>query len=250
MLVTPTRIAYRGLFGKPGERIFGAWIYYVALEQPLQISVGGAAARSERIALIPPHVPHHVSTQDRELIQILIEAETVAGAAALESLIDSPRRRAETMMRIRAGFEKPLRAPEEFDRQFFGHELPARVLDARIARAIAHMSAHCAEMVTAEECAAKVGLSFSRFTHLFSREIHTTFRRVRAWKRARGLMSMMGSGPNLVKIALDAGYADATHFSHAIRQFYGYSPREIFAGSRRLAVVSRWPLSAAVASRT
>jgi AraC-like DNA-binding protein len=40
----------------------------------------------------------------------------------------------------------------------------------------------------------------------------------------------------LTDVALDAGYPDATHFSHSIRQVYGLTPRSIFAGSRKLAV--------------
>jgi AraC-like DNA-binding protein len=245
MLITPSRIAYRGLFGKPGVRAFGAWIIYLALEQPFQISVDGDSARSERIALVPPYVPHRVATVDRELVEVLIEAETVEDISALQHLIETPKRREGAIMRICDGFDHPLGRPEDFDRHFFGRDLPARTLDARVDHAISHINAHCAASVTAEDCAAQVGLSFSRFTHLFSREVQTTFRRFRAWKRARGLMTMVGGGPSLVNVALDAGYADSTHFCHAIRQFYGYTPRDIFAGSRWLAVISQWPSSVA-----
>jgi AraC-like DNA-binding protein len=41
---------------------------------------------------------------------------------------------------------------------------------------------------------------------------------------------------NLAYIALETGYADSTHFSHSIRHVYGLKPKDIFAGSRRLAV--------------
>lgn len=247
MLVTPARIAYRGLFGTPDVRMMGAWMCYVALKQPFQISIDGGPLRSETIALVPPFVPHRVSTPDREIVQMLLEAETVAGAEPLEALIATPERRAETAEKIRAGFDRPLQAPEDFDRHFFGTDIPERVLEPRIARAIARICACQSESVSAQDCAAEAGLSFSRFTHLFSSETQTTFRRFRAWKRARSLMSMVGGAPSLVNVALDAGYADSTHFSHAIRQFYGYRPRDIFAGSRRLHVVSVWPSDAAVA---
>lgn len=252
MLITPSRIAYRSLFGKPGVRTFGAWMFYLALDQAFQISVDGGPVRAESIALVPPYVPHRVSTPDRELAQVLIEAETVesrttGGISALGSLIDTPERRAETLTRMREGFERPLRSPEDFDRQFFGRDLPARALDTRISRAIARINACRAGSITAEACAAAAGLSFSRFTHLFGSETQTTFRRFRAWKRARGLLPMVGAGLSLVNVALDAGYADSTHFSHSVRQFYGYTPRDIFSGSRRLAVVSQWPSGAAAA---
>lgn len=246
MLVTSSRIAYRSLFGKPGVRTFGAWVFYLSLDRPFEISVNGHPAYREHIALVPPYAPHRVATPDRELVQILIESETVDGDPALPDLIASPARRRETHTRLLDGFERPLRAPEAFDLHFFGHALPARALDPRIARAIGKINASHAGNLSAEACAADAGLSFSRFTHLFSSQTQTTFRRLRAWKRARGLMPMVGGANSLVDVALDAGYADSTHFSHSIRQFYGYTPRDIFAGSRRLAVVAQWPASAAV----
>jgi AraC-like DNA-binding protein len=41
----------------------------------------------------------------------------------------------------------------------------------------------------------------------------------------------------LTDVALDVGYPDSTYFSHSIRQVYGLQPKEIFAGSRRLAIL-------------
>jgi AraC-like DNA-binding protein len=52
-------------------------------------------------------------------------------------------------------------------------------------------------------------------------------------------MPLIANPLNLLDVALNAGYADSTHFSHSIRQFYGYTPRDIFAGSRRLAIFSQ-----------
>jgi len=243
MLVTPARIAYRGLFGKPGVRAMGAWLIYVALDQPFQISREGGEPTREHLALVPPYQPHRVATADREIAQILLEAETVEGADAVEPLFATHAQRTAMRTRILAAFDQPLGAADEFDHHFFGVEIAARALDPRISGAIARIIACQGANVTAQTCAARAGLSFSRFTHLFSTQTQTTFRRFRAWKRARSLMSMVGGAPSLVHVALDAGYADSTHFSHAVRQFYGYTPRDIFAGSRRLSVVSRWPSS-------
>jgi AraC-like DNA-binding protein len=247
MLVTPARIAYRGLFGKPGVRTMGAWLIYVALDQPFQISRDGGEPTREHLALVPPYQPHQVATADREIAQILLEAETVEGADAVEPLFATRAQRTAMRARILAAFDQPLGAADAFDRHFFGAEIAARALDSRIAAAVTRIVACQGANVTAQACAARAGLSFSRFTHLFSTETQTTFRRFRAWKRARSLMSMVGGEPSLVHVALDAGYADSTHFSHAIRQFYGYTPRDIFAGSRRLCVVSRWPSGNAAA---
>lgn len=241
MWVTPTRVAYRSLFGRPGTRTFGSWFFYVALNQAFEISVDGAPFRQRWIELVPPYTPHRVSTADRSLAQVLLEAETVCDPAALRALVSTAERARDTRRRILAGFDTPLPDTADFDRHFFGRDLPQRGIDPRIAAAVERIAGAHGEHVTAEDCAAQAGLSFSRFTHLFTRETGSTFRRLRAWKRARNLLLMVGTRGNLVDVALDAGYADSTHFSHAIRKFYGYKPSEIFAGSRRLAVFAGSP---------
>jgi hypothetical protein len=56
------------------------------------------------------------------------------------------------------------------------------------------------------------------------------------WKRARSLLHYVNRDANLAHVALNTGYPDSTHFSHSIRQIYGMKPKDIFAGSRRLAI--------------
>ena len=79
-------------------------------------------------------------------------------------------------------------------------------------------------------------LSFSRFLHLFRENVGAPFRSFRTWKRARSLLQYVNRDANLAHVALDTGYPDSTHFSHSIRQIYGMKPKDMFAGSRRLAI--------------
>ena len=123
------------------------------------------------------------------------------------------------------------------DAFIFGQALAPRALDARIAAALQTIRHDPAAPITAMECAAQAGLSFSRFLHLFKQQTDTSFRNLRAWKRARSLLLHVTRDANLVNVALETGYPDSTHFSHTIRQVYGLRPRDIFAGSRRLTVL-------------
>ena len=238
MLITPSRLAYRGLFGSPGERRFGAWTFYAALQNPFEVSIDGGPAERQTFALVPPYTPHHVTTNDLEMAVVLVEAESVDGQALKDHLFSGAAQRELCAGAIRNGFARPT-SQEDFDLRFFGQRLPTRTLDPRVQRAIDRMCSQPAGRLSAEDCAALTGLSFSRFTHLFSEQTGTTFRRFRAWKRARGLMRMVGNNINLLDVALSAGYADSTHFSHSIRQFYGLTPRDIFAFSRHLSVISQ-----------
>jgi AraC-like DNA-binding protein len=55
----------------------------------------------------------------------------------------------------------------------------------------------------------------------------------------------VNSDSRLVYVALDIGYPDSTHFSHSIRQTYGLKPKDIFAGSRKLRIITQQPVSSA-----
>jgi len=134
-----------------------------------------------------------------------------------------------------------------FDQALFGQPLAPRQIDARIAQVLQGMRDDPAQLTTAQDCAARVGLSFSRFLHLFKAEVGTPFRSLRTWKRARSLQVRSTRDTNLVHVALDTGYPDSTHFSHSIRQVYGLKPRDLFAGSRQLIVLGDSPAARAAA---
>ena len=92
---------------------------------------------------------------------------------------------------------------------FSASPLPARRLDARIARALEDMRNEPSGAATAQRCAALAGLSFSRFLHVFKAEVGTPFRRLRTWKRARSLLHHVTRDAHLVPVALDTGYPDS-----------------------------------------
>ena len=127
---------------------------------------------------------------------------------------------------------------------------PEAVTRAGLEEFFAAMRDDPAQLTTAQDCAARVGLSFSRFLHLFKAEVGTPFRSLRTWKRARSLLHHVTRDTNLVHVALDTGYPDSTHFSHSIRQVYGLKPRDLFAGSRQLIVLGDSPAARAAARAT
>jgi AraC-like DNA-binding protein len=90
----------------------------------------------------------------------------------------------------------------------------------------------------AECCAGEAGLSFSRFLHLFRAETGVPFRSFKVWKRARSMLRHVTRDANLTHLALEIGYPGASHFSNTIRQVFGMQPRVMFAGSRRLQVLT------------
>jgi AraC-like DNA-binding protein len=243
MLISPERVFYAGLLGRPRQRCSGGFNIYVAMRGNLTISVGKSDVAGE-VAVVPPYLTHSVESEHPSIICLVIEPETVEPSAmsALSARIcgaDAP----EIAQRIRDAYETLRRQQRscgfttgEFDRLFFGEVLPDRNIDGRIKQSAAKLNDFSGSKMTAADCAAAVGLSSSRFLHLFKEQTSVSFRAFRAWKRARHLLHFVNEDINLAHLAQDIGYPDSTHFSHSIRRFYGLQPRAIFEGSRDLAI--------------
>ena len=243
MMITPDRVSYFGLFGAPSRRTHGAHTVYVALESPFEIRVGGGARESAWLAFVPGNTPHEIASADRLIADLLIEPESVHFPQSRVFPRLTVATRTAEYMRVRRGFEQWLAGnetlnpdPAAFDEFFFGTPLERRPLDPRIARAVQAIRAQPCEQFLAADCARLTGLSFSRFVHLFKEEIGMTFRAFCAWKRARAALPHMTSACNLTNLAMQTGYPDSTHFSHSIRRIFGLRPRDILAGSRRIAL--------------
>ena len=247
MWITLDRVFYAGLLGTPSARNLGAISLYIALESPVHLSVKGGGWQTGHVALVQPYLVHQVACDARHILCIHVEPESVdlarlppllqqgSGIVACEDI----RARAQ---RCHAALIDNGRRPDapmpDFDELVFGHGLPARSMDPRIAQVLDSIRSDPSNQALAQDCADQVNLSFSRFLHLFKSEVGTSFRSFRSWKRARSLLHyVVDQESSLTDVALEAGYPDSTHFSHSIRQVYGLKPKDIFAGSRKLRVI-------------
>lgn len=247
MWINDDRVFYRSLLGAPSTRQFGSVVLYASLGKGIHVSIDGSAWQSGELAVVQPYVPHQVVSDDRTINVLKVEPETVDRAALPEILraqgiVDAP----QALARIRRqGQELSLNGEHldllsvDFDETFLGQRLLRRRLDSRIAQILERIKRNPSTLAVAEECAGEVGLSFSRFLHLFKEQTGASFRAFRSWKRARSLLHYVNRSANLTYIALDVGYPDATHFSHSIRRTYGLTPKDIFAGSRRLTILGQ-----------
>jgi AraC-like DNA-binding protein len=249
MLITPERVFYAGLLGRPRERCPGAFHVYVAMHGGLSLTTADGREAYGELVAVAPNLRHTIASDYRSAICIVIEPESVP-----DGTFEQWERRLQGAERdffahrIRLAYETLLRQKcrgnvdnAEFDRLCFGEALPQRPLDPRVVRAIARIGKFSGGPVTAAACAAQANLSASRFLHLFKQETGISFRSFRAWKRARHLLHFANQDVNLAHLAQDIGYPDSTHFSHSIRRFYGLKPRAIFSGSRDLAIYHSGP---------
>ena len=260
MWITPGRVFYAGLLGAPSVRRMGGWIIYFSGVAPLRLSFdtaqppGGDAWREGELGIVAPYRPHRVACDARHLSDLIIEPERIdlarlegplagllqggdgvfdvthpAAAALLARLRDAQRR-------LVLQFDALPQDDAAFDAFVFGTALPARSLDPRIARALALLDEADAAPVSAQALAAAVNLSFSRFVHLFKEEVGVPLRTFRSWKRARSVLKYVRQDANLTQIAQHTGYPDSAHFSRSIREVFGLQPKNMMAGSRRIAL--------------
>jgi len=109
-------------------------------------------------------------------------------------------------------------------------------LDPRLARVLRWLNTRPADPTPAGQLADALGLSVSRFLHLFSQQIGVPFRRFRIWIRLRAASQMALSGRSLTEAAHSAGFSDSAHFARLHRDTFGVTPSYTF---RKLARVGR-----------
>lgn len=244
MLVTPDRVLYAGWLGMPSVRTLGALTVYAASETPFAIRAGGRRWERACFAVVPPNQPHEIRSDDPVVWDLLLEPESVDVDAVLKALPHRISQPDSDYRRLRAAFRAWLddvdaidRTAPAIDAEFLGKAFAPRGLDPRIQSVVESIRTEPCTHRLATDCAREVGLSFSRFVHLFKTQIGVSFRAFCAWKRARALLPFVATAHNLTDLALHIGYPDSTHFSHSIRRIYGLRPRDIVTGSRQLTVL-------------
>lgn len=246
MILGEERVAYAGLLGEPTERSLGSLTVYTSLASPLRVCAQGKIIETGASVVIPPYTAHRVTSADRMIGVLMIEPESVdlarlphwlSGEVVRQVGSEAAGHLRDSFLRLARGDYGHALTAVDLDLLFFGRVFERRILDPRIA-AIAERINRCPHgQLSAGEGAQLAGLSYSRLLHLFRAEMGATFRGFRAWKRARSFLHYANGAPSLTDVALEIGYPDSTHFSHSIRQVYGLRPKDIFAGSRDLAIV-------------
>ena len=239
MRVDPDRVFYCGDLGQPAMRRSGSLMAQVSLGAPIRIRFGAGAWQQGHCLVIQPYERHSLFCETRKVCNLLIEPETVDPAQLPAFLrdgngvVDAP----DFIGRMRAvAFGAPL-TPAGLDIDLLGRPLAQRIMDPRIGAVVALIQSSPNLPDDAGALAQRVGLSTSRFLHLFKTETGVSYRRLRAWKRARMLLPSINRPHNLAKLAQDIGYPDSTHFSHSIREYFGISPKDILRGCRRIQIL-------------
>lgn len=96
--------------------------------------------------------------------------------------------------------------------------------DPRILATLQRIKASTQENLSVASLAQQVGLSTSRLVNLFKEQIGVPIRRYRLWYRLFLSTQRIACGASVTDAALEAGFADAAHFTRTYRSILGFQP--------------------------
>ena len=100
-------------------------------------------------------------------------------------------------------------------------------MDPRIAVALIELERRLAEPLSVAGLAAAVGLSASRFAHLFRATMGAPpMRHLQTLRMNRAALLLARTSLSVADVMKHVGYTDASHFRRDFRRQHGRSPRE------------------------
>jgi AraC-like DNA-binding protein len=243
----PGRVLYCGPLQHLATHVYGADVLHVGIHRPFRMMLADGEWRTCRCALVPAGIPHALDLAGGVHGKLFVERHGPAW-----SFLRSRYPYSDAMVTFfddRATVEFFRRVHEEdpsatvlapcVDR-LLGSESPAPVVrcDERIRLAIDLICREPDRNFSRAELAGRVGLSPSRFLHLFREHTGVPYRRFRNWKRMVAAVQSLYAADNMTRAALDAGFADATHFSHSFRHTFGVNPAPVFRRIERFEVTA------------
>ncbi|MBP0595051.1 helix-turn-helix transcriptional regulator [Paraburkholderia sp. LEh10] len=97
-------------------------------------------------------------------------------------------------------------------------------MDPRLPRALEYIRSNLGNNLSLGDVAAKVGLSESRFRHLFVEGTGSSFRAYVLWLRINLAIESAMSGSSWTTAAHQAGFADSAHLSRTHKRMFGIEP--------------------------
>lgn len=222
---------FAGPLGRNASHRHSTAVYLAGLYGVFGLRVRDSEWLSARAAVVPAGIPYEFDMGGSPLAVLYLEPD-VAGADALTPLVRDARE-IEGALVGRSGELSLLRElyEDRTSRRWIGDALDDimkfsgrhayRSLDPRIARVVRGMYASYDQPTLVGKVAGPLGLSASRFQHLFTREVGVPFRRYRAWHRLRAAIREIVGGSSFTAAAHAVGFCDQAHFAREFRRTFG-----------------------------
>ncbi|WP_067691463.1 helix-turn-helix domain-containing protein [Nocardia jejuensis] len=286
--LSPGHALYAGRSLDLGPHSGSVWCLAVGVDEPFTVRVAGVGSFTGHTALIPPRTTHQLISAGGRMIFCYLDPASRRASAAGDLMTDNqgPVRwlhTAEETLRVRGNAlldveslddapsfgERTARGDDavraarttaaEIDRSsefsaaasdWIDLAAPAdrRGIDSRIADVTRWMLGDPAGSLSARELAMRVGLSESRFLHLFRQEAGTSLRRYRLWVRMMHAATLIGEGRDLTTAAVESGFASPSHLADRFRTTFGLSATRLREAGIRVRIGEQYGGRAVAAS--
>jgi AraC-like DNA-binding protein len=238
------RVLYCGPIQHLENHVYGADVLHVGIYRPFRIKPADGEWRCCRCAVVPAGIRHALDMAGGVHGKLFVERNGPDAIGFRKRFPYSGRfvrilEDAETIECFRWIHEEDpnrIAVEQRLDRLLNTPEQPPVEIDGRIRQVIDRICLEPDRNFSQQELASLIGLSPSRFLHLFRQCTGLPYRRFRAWKRMLSAIERLHDSDHLTRAALDAGFADATHFSHSFRDTFGVNPAPVFRNIGRFEV--------------
>ncbi|WP_345359455.1 AraC family transcriptional regulator [Actinoallomurus liliacearum] len=196
--------------------------------------------RTARTALIAPRFVHQLIAHGRRMVFCYLDATSARERVCRLRMTDGDHalrygHRQEPLL-VRAGAQladsdSPGMALRWLD---LAGAVEPGAMDSRIGMAARYLREQTNPVLSADELAARAGLSTSRFLHLFREHAGTSFRRYRLWARMLRVGALLSGRQDLTTAAVEAGFASPSHFSDSFHAMFGLQPSRLLAVGVRI----------------
>jgi len=220
---------------------------HVGLYRPFTIKIHGQKPVTCRCAIVPPNITHEVDFEGSTDGKLFIERDSDDFLYFKQRFpfIDGQItyfQEDEVIECFKWIYEENAKKSDIKqaldDLLLYGQGSLSTNIDPRVEKIINLTKSEPDRNFSQEFLAENIGLSVSRFLHLFKENIGLPYRRFRIWKRLAYATAYMNETDNMSRSALDAGFADVTHFSHRYKETYGVNPALVFKHLTRFEVTS------------
>ena len=222
-LLRPGVLAFTGSIGTTDAHAHHAVQIITATTAFTVLDEHGARHRGTKV-VVPADAPHRVEVGAPEGTVVFLEPESAPGRSAQLRAVHSGWTVAPVLTFTRR------RALATVVDELIAHLAPVLAVDDRAHHpAIVDALRLLPDLVAAgpvsgTELAARVGISPSRLTHLFTEQVGIPLRRYVLWSRLRIAITRVQSGDDLTGAAHGAGFADSAHLSRTTREMFGLAP--------------------------
>lgn len=223
-------LLYRGVYG-PTRRHAHHAVQIISSNASVTVRYGAGDEIAASTVVVPSDLAHEISSSGFATM-VFVDADSTAGRQlgarcegspiSLDLPAPSGSKRSEAIVSgvLALVDDAPNPAPAG-----------AAVVSSGVAAALAEL-ADAPGAGSVVEFAARSGLSPSRFSQRFAREVGIPMRRYRRWVRMLHAIEALSTGASLTTAAHEAGFTDSAHLTHTFRDHFGMAPSGLLATSR------------------